>query len=430
MPQLRASIVAIGNELLSGRVTDTNSTAICRKLYRLGIEVTHVTQVKDIHHDIVQELTREAKRADIVVTTGGLGPTSDDLTRETLADLAGVPLEEQPRARAKLEALFAARGRTPSPNNLKQVLFPAGAEVITNRIGTADAFVTRLTVDGRIVPIVSLPGVPREMETIFEEELSTWLERNLPSADSRPLFLSLRCFGRSESYLGLQIESLNLNPVIEVAYRPMFPEILLTFTHIGSGSREERLEELTDAVTHVRELIGPQFVFTDRADETLPAHVGKLLAEKGLTLACAESCTGGLIAHLLVSQAGASQYFASSVVAYSNDAKSVFLGVRPAIIARYGAVSGEVVKEMARGALHRMGTDFAVSISGIAGPDGGTEAKPVGTFWIGIATKSEELAFEQFFPHERDMFRTYGAHLALELLRRKILGYPLTWQRK
>ncbi len=424
-------LVAIGNELTSGKIVDTNTPYLAAELRKLGLEVTGAALVRDVHEEIVAALARAAAVADLVLTTGGLGPTSDDLTRQAVAAAAGVPLEEHAGALKKLEELFAARKRPMNPNNLRQVQFPAGARIVLNRTGTADAFVTPLPVPGaaKPVPVVSLPGIPRELEIIFAEELVPWLTKEFPAAEHVPAELILRGFGCSESYVGQQIEQCGLPPEIEVAYNPMFPEILLTFRHNGSEPRAARLAALAALEPRIRHALGREFVLGGRED-SLPDLVAKLLVANGLTLAAAESCSGGMIADALVARPGASKFFSSSAVCYSNEAKSTYLGVRPALLSRYGAVSREIAIEMARGARHRTNADIAVSITGIAGPEGGTPEKPVGTFCIGLASADGEDAWQHFYPHERNMFRRYGAYLTLDLVRRKILGLPLTWERR
>ncbi len=429
MSNYTARLLAIGNELTAGKIVDSNSAFLARELAHRDIEVRSVTVLRDRQPEIEAALRSASTSADLVFTTGGLGPTSDDLTRIAIAAVAGTPLEENADARRKLEELFAARKRPMNENNLRQVQFPRDAEVILNRVGTADAFVTRLTADGRTVPVVSLPGVPSELKIIFEEQLSPWLEMNFPTADGAAPAFSWRCFGRSESFLGRQIEGCKLPPEIDVAYRPMFPEVLLSFTHRGEGDRNSKQEELASIQPKLTEAIGADFIFSREEGRTLPAAVLALLQEKNLRFSAAESCSGGLIAHLMASLDGASECFLASAVTYSNEAKSVFLGVRPAVLKRYGAVSRETAIEMARGAKYRTGADLAVSVTGIAGPTGGSPEKPVGTFFLGLAYNGQEDAWPYYFPHERNMMRAYTAHLALDLTRRAVLGLPLQWDR-
>lgn len=426
MHKLRVSLIAIGNELTAGKVSDTNSSFLARNLSRLGFELLGTRLVRDNIEEIVDTLKLAAGTSDLVFTTGGLGPTSDDLTREALSRASGAALEENAAAREKLENLFKARKRPLHPNNFRQVQFPRGAEIITNRIGTADAFITRL---GE-VPVISLPGVPKELELIFTEELEPYLLKRFSSSLREPCEVYFRCFGSSESYLGRQIEDCKLPAHLEVAYRPMFPEVLITITHLGAGDELTKKAELAEAEAKVLQAISAPYVISREANGSLPSALADLLTSKQLTLAAGESCTGGLLAHALVSLAGSSKFFLSSVVSYSNESKASFLGVRPDVLARWGAVSREIAIEMARGAKYRSGADIGVSVTGIAGPDGGREEKPVGTFFVGLATAEAEEAWEFFYPHERNMLRQYAAYIALDLVRRSVLGFPTTWERK
>jgi len=422
----RARLLAIGNELTAGKIVDSNSAFLASRLSRLGIEVVAVSVLRDRLDEIEPAIKQAVEAAEVVFTTGGLGPTSDDLTRNAVAAAANVGLEENSSARQKLEQLFATRKRPMNENNLRQVQFPSGAEVITNSIGTADAFVTRIS----STPVISLPGVPIELQSIFDGPLSQWLQTHLPSPDGAAPSFYWRCFGCSESYLGRQIESCSLPEEIEVSYRPMFPEILLTFTHRGSAAKSERAEALQALQPMLVSAIGEEFIVSKDEHTPLAAALLHLLKERNKTLAVAESCSGGLIGHLLTSHEGASESFSSSVVSYSNESKSIYLGVRPAMLKRYGAVSAEIAIEMARGVKYRTGSDFGLSITGIAGPGGGTEEKPVGTFYIGLATANKEESWHYFFAQERNLFRLYSAHLALDVVRRSLLGFPESWERK
>jgi len=423
-------LLAIGNELSSGKICDTNSSFLAKGLRSLGFETLGIEIIPDKLSDIESALRRSAQRAELLLTTGGLGPTSDDLTREAVSRTLGKLLEEDARAKAKLEALFNERKRPLHENNYRQVQFPSGAEILTNRLGTADAFVSFFSLGQKTIPIVSLPGVPKELEIIFAETLSPWLQKYFSERLEEVSELSFRCFGCSESFLGRQIESAQLGELFEVAYRPMFPEVLISLLHLGTGDSEKKMAELEQAAKQARAAIGEEYVIAEGPDETLPKVVAKLLSERGLTLSAAESCSGGLVADAFVSIPSASKFFLSSLVTYSNDAKSTFLGVRPGVLERFGAVSAECALEMARGARYRAGANVGVSISGIAGPDGGSAEKPVGTFFIGLATAGFEQAWEFFYPHERNMFRKYSSYLALDVIRRHLLGFLISIQRK
>ena len=420
-----ARILAIGNELLNGAISDTNTATIARFLEQRGIALERSALVRDVEGEILDELALSAKGADLLITTGGLGPTSDDLTRSVISTFAGSPLKEDLTARAKLEGLFAARKRPMNETNLRQVFFPEGAEVLENSEGTADAFITTVTLpSGERTPILSLPGIPRELKHLLQEKVGPWLDKALPQA--APVTRRyLRCFGRSESYLGKKIEELSLPSHIEIAYRPMFPEILLTFSDATSRSGDA----LSECLRAVRDHIGAEFVFSEQPSENMAQCVSRLLRERGETFAVAESCTGGMIADSVVSLPGSSQVFLGGVVSYSNQVKVDLLGVDSHTLRAHGAVSAEVAKQMAAGAREKLKSHFAIAVTGIAGPDGGSVEKPVGTAWIGIADTTGSEAVPQFYAIKRNMFRTFCSAAALDLLRRKLLNLPLEWQR-
>lgn len=423
-----ATLLAIGNELVFGKIVDTNSAAIAQATYAEGLRMRRVVLCSDSCAEIVAELKRAAEDSSLIITTGGLGPTSDDLTREALAEASGTTLVESAAALAKLVAWAAQRKRPLNENNKKQALFPMGAERIENTVGTADAFVTNLrNLAGTEVPVISLPGVPREMKHLLAEAVLPWIRARFPLPIQAPS-ISFRCFGLSESHLGSVIDGLTLPESIEVAYRPQFPEILISLTHRGSQSVAVRTTELSSLRESVGAAIGEEFIFSDTADKTMPEVVSALLQTQQITFAVGESCSGGLLAHRLISLAGASAYFLGSAVTYSNDAKTTLLGVHGAQIEEYGAVSSQVAREMARGARIRFGASIAVSITGIAGPDGGSPEKPVGTFWIGLSTPSGDQSFEYLYVGERNAFRLYSTTAALDLVRRTLQRLPLTWQ--
>ena len=421
-----AWILAIGNELLNGAIHDRNTGTICRFLEERGWEVSRGMVLPDVDAAIQDGLRQGIAEAELVFTTGGLGPTSDDLTRYSIATAIDSPLQESASARTKLEALFAERKRPMSENNLRQVLFPENAEVLTNTEGTADGFVSFAENAGRRVPIISLPGIPRELAHLLREQVAPWLAVHFPG--TKPVERRfLRCFGRSESYLGERIEALKLPPEIEIAYRPMFPEILLTFTEATPGSGATLFEEI---LPKVREAIAPEFVFSDDPAGSMAQTVFRILRERSLTLSFAESCSGGMLADALVSLPGVSSVFLGSVVGYHNRTKENLLGVHPKSLLRHGAVSREVASEMAHGVRARTQADIGVSITGVAGPDGGTAEKPVGTVFFGISTAEGEESVHQFYNVERNMFRSFCTTAALDLIRRKLLGFPLEWQRR
>ncbi len=427
MPRPKVSYIAIGSELLSGAVTDSNSSYLAKETSALGFQTERVSLVDDIQDVIVGEIEAAVNSSDVVFTTGGLGPTSDDCTRQAVAQAAGVELQQSEESVERLKQYASSRGRALNANSLLQALFPKGAEILINEVGTADAFITLIQNDDlEQIPVISLPGPPSELRHVFGKSVRPYLEQRFGVAPSPQLYL--RCFGLSESHVGTLIDSLKLPEGVSVAYRPTFPELLLTLSLTPAhSSAKDGKEKLRAASSLIEQILGAEFIFARESPTRLSQVVANLLREKGLRLSAAESCTGGMLSEQLVAVPGASSFLLSSLVTYSNSAKEVFLGVKPALLEAKGAVSEEVAKAMAYGAKNRIGADIAVSTTGIAGPDGGSEEKPVGTLWIGLAYKGEVQAFHYQLPFERNALRLYATNLALDLIRRKICELPLTW---
>ena len=411
---MRCAILAIGNELVSGKAVDTNSAYLSHKLYSLGVSEIEITLVGDCLTSITTHLKRFSQNSDLVITTGGLGPTSDDLTRYAIAKAAGVETELNHQSLSKLENLLKRKGRTINDNNRRQVYFPQGAKVIENTLGTADAFICRLDSNTQVI---ALPGVPRELKPLIENEVSDFIKAQYDNL-SPPSLLQCRIFGIAESDVGEKVEQLNIHDEIQISYRPQFPEI---FIEISSRSSESK-SLLQTTMQQISDALGAENIVSNSVNLDLPAVVSKLLIEKNLTLAAAESCSGGLLAHKLVSLSGSSEFFLGSMVTYSNKAKVNVLGVGEDLLDHHGAVSEEVAKAMAVGAREKTGADLAVSITGIAGPDGGSEEKPVGTVWIGFSSNEEVKAFKNFLPWSREMIREYSVAKALDIVRRNLLS--------
>ena len=418
MPYL--SIVAIGNELVSGTILDSNSQFLCAELTALGFQIKKVLLVGDNIKEISAAINGELAQSQLIITTGGLGPTTDDLTRQAIAQVANVALKLNQKAKEKLIELLVKRGRIANENNLRQVEFPEGAEVINNELGTADSFITKIN----NVPIISLPGVPREMKHIFVNELKFYLEKNF-NLKQKPVSLSFRVFGMAEATLGEKIEGFNLPDYIEVAYRPNFPDIIITLKNLATTDNQERTSELEKIYPSLIRHLGENFVYSRKEKDSLANVVANLLIAKKQTLALAESCSGGLLADSLISIPGASEFLLSSIVSYSNEAKIKLLGVNPETIKTCGAVSKETALEMVKGIKAKLASDFALSITGIAGPDGASVEKPIGTFWVGLATADSAVAFKYCYPQERNIFRIMTVATALNLLRKQLLGLEL-----
>lgn len=411
---MRIDILTIGNELLNGDLADTNTQRLARFARARGLFIQAAQTVPDTLEAIVAALGRAAARADVVLVSGGLGPTSDDLTLEAAARFAGVELVVHTPTVQRLEARFAERGLTMTPNNLRQARVPADAEVFDNPVGTAP----HVQLQVGATRLFFLPGVPHELARLADEYLGPWFERHAPVRRYRSAVF--RTFGKTESAVASLIESaVTPDPRMHVAYRAHFPEIQVSL-HIdeADAGEAERLLLATSAV--VRERLG-DIVFSERADEGLVEVVAAALVARGETLALAESCTGGLVARMCTDLPGSSRWFLEGFVTYSNAAKSGRLGVAPELIDTHGAVSEAVARAMAEGARRVAGTDWALSVTGIAGPDGGSAEKPVGTVHLALAGVHGTTHLARRFPFDRNRNRTLSAYAALDLLRRALV---------
>jgi nicotinamide-nucleotide amidase len=409
----KISTILIGNELLNGKIVDCNALFLARGLQTYQIGFDEVVIAPDRRAEIAEAVLRLSQKNSIIVCFGGLGPTSDDLTRYALADAAGVELKDSPEVKDKLVAFARKRGRELSPTNLRQAEFPAGARRIENSVGTADAFCMTMPSG---CEVYALPGVPSEVRHLLTNGLIAEFAARLSGAGCTTH--SYKVFGLSESLIGEKVESLTLPEEVGVAYRPQFPEILLEVSLPDSWSGEDSASTLR----RVKQVIGEEYVFSQRPDEGLAEVVVSEILNRGEKLTIAESCTGGMISSELISVPGASGAIEAGIVSYSNRAKELFLGVPHFILEEHGAVSAPVVCAMARGARFRTGADRAVSVSGIAGPDGGTDEKPVGTVFIGYSDSEGEEAYEFNYINERNAWRRYITFRAIDLLRRKLFS--------
>jgi nicotinamide-nucleotide amidase len=376
---LVVSCLAIGDELLDGRVADTNSQRLAEALFPLGIRIRTASLVEDDVSLIANELSRLATFSDVVVTSGGLGPTTDDLTAEAVAKAAGCDTRLDEESLQNIRARFSERGLSMPPNNEGQALVPSSARVVQNGAGISPAFVTRLS----NADVWSLPGVPSEYDWFVGHHVVDDIARRV--AGGSRAFLArrtLRCLGITESALGHALGSFEReHPDVRVQYRTRFPENHLRL--IVEGDTKEAAESRVDVlVKEVRALIGGSVYAVGEAD--LEALVVTRLKERGETVAVAESCTGGLLLGALTDVPGASVVVRGGVVAYANDVKTQLLDVDAALLEAHGAVSEEVALAMAQGACTRLGATWALSTTGIAGPTGGTPDKPVGTVCFGL----------------------------------------------
>jgi nicotinamide-nucleotide amidase len=436
---VKAEILTIGDELLRGEIVDSNKSFLSERLLRLDVETRFHATVADDRADMADALRRAVSRADIVLVSGGLGPTRDDLTMEVLADTFGRKLVLHEPSLAALRAFFARFGREMAAINEKQAWFPEGAEVLENPIGTAPGAmleVPRQAAEGGAqrgeaersqqpgregALVFCMPGVPRELHKMMDEQVLPRIaaKRRVTSYARGAL---LRTFGIGESNLDERLRDLALPAGVALGFRTQFPD-----NHVRPVARaatpEEADEKLRAALAVIRERLG-SLVYGE-GDEMLEAVLVRLLAERGHTLATAESCTGGMIAELVTSVPGSSQVLRGGVVAYANTAKAALLGVPEALLAEHGAVSDPVARAMAEGARTRFGTDYAVATTGIAGPTGGTKEKPVGLMFVALADASGTESRELFFAFDRERNRRLAAQVAMDWVRRRLLGEPL-----
>ncbi len=417
---LRAAVLSTGDELTTGRIVDTNASWIADKLFEIGVELAGVVTVGDHHDRLVWAWRRALELGDVVISTGGIGPTADDLTSEVVAEVVGVPLVEDAEQADRIRKLFEAFGREMPLNNLKQALLPRGATVIPNPLGTACGY--RVAHAGK--HLVVLPGVPREMKPMMEGIVLPWLAQ-LRGGDQVYLARVFQTFGLTESGLDEMVTGAIDPAEGRVSFRASFPEISLRI--VVHGRPEEAAARLEVLAARVRERIGP-YVYGEGV-VTMEEVVGRCLRERGLTLALAESCTGGLVGHRLTNVPGSSAYVRGALVAYANSAKEALLGVRPATLAAHGAVSEETAGEMAAGARRVLGASLGVSTTGIAGPDGGTPEKPVGTVCIGLASETGVVTRRYQLWGSRDWVKLLASQVALDWVRRHALGLPVTESR-
>jgi nicotinamide-nucleotide amidase len=405
--------MAIGDELITGKVVDENSAWISDKLLEIGVPtVMHLT-VPDTIEDIMDAFLLAGERAGRVIVTGGLGPTEDDLTRDAFCRFAGVGTVLKEEALEQMRTIFRVIGREMTENNKKQAMIPAGSELIRNPIGTAPGFVA--SYEGTEYHF--LPGVPRECRAMMEDAVLPGLAAAVKGSVFRSRLL--RTFGMTESQLDETLSSVGLPAGVKLGFRAVFPEIHLKL--IAEGATEtDALEALAEAEKAVRAKV-EHVIYSDDG-RGLEEVVLDAFRERGLRLCVAESCTGGLITKRLTDVPGSSDVFDRGFVTYSNRAKTDMLGVDPEVIQKLGAVSSETAKAMAAGALERSVADLAAAVTGIAGPAGGTEDRPVGTVHIAIADKRGVWESGFLFQRaERAFVRELTAQAALEIIRRRVL---------
>jgi len=411
---MKAEIITIGDEILIGQIVDTNSAWMGQQLNLLGIEVYQVTSVHDNHEHILKAFAEAEENVDLVLITGGLGPTKDDITKKCLCEYFDTELVFHPEVLEHVRSLLSSRNVVINQLNQDQAMLPANCTVLHNSAGTASGmwFVNNNTI------FVSMPGVPFEMEAIMTEEVFPRLAKM--GITQSIVHKTVLTIGLPESMLAEKIEEWEsaLPSFIKLAYLPSPMMVRLRLS--GYGTDKQMLQ--TEIANQVKALIPqiPEYVY-GFDEENMGIVLGRMLVETGQTLAVAESCTGGNIAHFITSNAGSSVYFKGGVVAYSNEIKNKLLGVPMELLESFGAVSREVAEAMAVGAQKSLNADYSVATTGIAGPDGGTDEKPVGTVWIAVAGPSGVISKLYNFKHnrERNIIRT--THTALNMLRTFII---------
>ena len=410
---MNAEIIAIGSELLTPERVDTNSLWLTEQLNALGIAVRLKTIVGDDELRLEEALKDAVRRTELVIATGGLGPTEDDITRKVFARVLGRPLVLDDRILDDIREKFRSIGHKMTPNNERQALVLRDSEVLANPRGTAPG----LLVQHKQCLVVMLPGPPREMKPMFTELVAPRLERS--SRGVRVRKRVLRTTGLGESALDHKIAPIYTryaNPTTTVLASPGDVEIHLTATADTADAAERRLDELAE---QLEDAVHPAVY--SHAGESLEEIVGRGLTVKRYTIATAESCTGGLIAKRLTDVAGSSEYFLSGIVSYSNDVKTAQLGVPAELLAAHGAVSAEVAEAMARGVKERIGSTIGLSVTGIAGPGGGSESKPVGLVFIGLADDVGVEAKQYNLFGSRQEIRQRASQVALDWVRRRYL---------
>ena len=411
-----AEIISIGNELLNGNTVNSNATYISKKLHENGIITGYIQVVGDVTIAIRQALDLALARSDVILLTGGLGPTPDDITRTVVADYFGHKLIFDEQIYDNLKKRFARRGIPIPEVNRNQAMVPEGVELIPNRKGSAQGMIFRRKQKSVFV----MPGVPMEMKGMMENTVIPKLREMCP--DCRVKVDFIRSTGLAESVIYQKMDSeLNQFTSYEIAFLPNFSGVDLRVVRKGEDITDN--QKFKKFLKLLDDEIGDAIYA--REDIELEEVLGKLLRERKLTISLAESLTGGLVQHKLTQIPGSSDYFMGGIVSYSNEAKMELLGVRESSLKKYGAVSELVAKEMAEGVRKRLGTDIGISTTGIAGPTGATATKPVGLVYLALSAKDIVIARKQVFGPDRNSVKQRSAQAALELARRYLLGLSI-----
>ncbi|MDJ0682865.1 MAG: competence/damage-inducible protein A [Xenococcaceae cyanobacterium MO_167.B52] len=418
---MSAEIICIGTEILLGDILNTNCQYLAQELAGLGIPHYYQTVVGDNLERIHQVIEVAASRADILIFTGGLGPTPDDLTTEAIAKFFKTSLEENLEIVEVIKTKFASIGRKMTSNNRKQALIPVGAKILPNPTGTAPGIIWEVPYNGKTITILTFPGVPSEMRRMWQETAIPFLKSQGWGQD---IIYSqmLRFRGIGESTLATKVNHLFSLKNPTVAPYASAGEVRLRIS-AKAASETEAMALIQPVAAEIQQIAGLDYFGKD--EDTLEAVVSKILRDRKQTIAVAESCTGGGLGAILTAVPGSSEYFLGGIIAYSNQVKMALLGVSEATLDQWGAVSHPVAKQMAQGVKQKLNSDWGISITGIAGPDGGTDTKPVGLVYLGLASPDGEIeSFECRFgkDRERSLIRYLSSYKALDLVRRKLLN--------
>ncbi len=411
---MQATIITIGDEILIGQIVDTNSAWMGIELNLLGIQIREIISISDDHQQITETVDHAMKNSDLILVTGGLGPTKDDITKQALAEYFKVEMAFHEPTWKWIQAIFEKLGRTTTPAHKDQCFLPKGISVLKNELGTAPGMLFER--DNKI--LISMPGVPHEMKYIMSNGVMEFLKPRL--SDQVLVHRTILTAGDGESRIAARLEDIenNLPDEVKLAYLPGLGQVRLRIS--GKGTNKTQLvTKIEEIKTQIVKRLGPLVFGYEK--QTLSGAVGQLLNDKGLKLATAESCTGGYIGHLITKVPGSSAYFNGGIIAYSNEVKTNFLKVKQQTLDDFGAVSEQTVTEMVHGTLEIAKVDVAIAISGVAGPGGGFNEKPVGTIWIAVGNRSMVQTRKLNLFKDRLKNIEYSGSAALNLLRRFLL---------
>lgn len=414
---MKAQLISIGNELLMGDTVNTNASWLGQFLHERGIQVDKITTITDRKEAISQAMEEAMGSADMVISTGGLGPTLDDITKKCLAEYFEVGFVHVPEVETHIKSIFKRRNLEYSESNQAQAYIPENAELLFNAAGTAPGMLFREQNTWLIV----LPGVPHEMKHIMTQVVAPMLQ-DLGALDVLETRY-LKIAGVGESHLAdywLHDLSQHLKNGLDIAFLPSTGQVSLRIT-ARAHERQQAIQDVEALAEMIRDRLG-KLVYSEDKEESLASALGRILQAEKYTIATAESCTGGLMGHLLTETPGSSAYVKGGVISYDNQVKVDHLGVLSSDLETYGAVSAPVALAMAKGVAQRLGTEVGISATGIAGPDGGSVEKPVGTVWLGFFTPSEHFAVRAEFSHNRSLNKLRSAITAFEIARRNLLG--------